>query len=111
MPSIVSDMRPLEQMMMSPSGVVSATERHNELCTLQADLIKMASDKCATEDFEGAWKRCSAVGFNFLGVIAHLRCCLHLLPTLASLGRAYGSISELFPRTSIKLVTCSYLGL
>ncbi|KDQ10881.1 hypothetical protein BOTBODRAFT_57782 [Botryobasidium botryosum FD-172 SS1] len=75
MPSIVSDMRPLGQMMMSPSGVVSATERHNELCTLQADLTKMASDKCATEDFEGAWKRCSAVDRQHHYMVAMAKVC------------------------------------
>lgn len=60
MPSMISDMRPLAQMMMSQSGKVSATERHNELTRLQADLTKMASEKCATEDFESEWKRRSA---------------------------------------------------
>ncbi|KAF7978206.1 hypothetical protein HWV62_1432 [Athelia sp. TMB] len=57
MPSMVSDLRPLAAMMMDPSGRGNAAARYKELFTLQADLTKKAAEKCATEDFEGEWKR------------------------------------------------------
>jgi len=75
MPSMISDMQSLGQMMMSTNGIVSATERHNQLCRLQADLTKLASDKCATEDFEGEWKRSSVADRQHHYMVAMAKVC------------------------------------
>ncbi|KAF7978196.1 hypothetical protein HWV62_1412 [Athelia sp. TMB] len=57
LPSRLSDMRPLAAMAMTPSSRANAAAQFKELCILQADLTRMASEKCATADFEGEWRR------------------------------------------------------
>jgi hypothetical protein len=38
-------------------GVIScATLSHDQLCSLQQDLMKFVGDKCATDDFEEKWR-------------------------------------------------------
>jgi len=38
-------------------GVISCTtSSHDQLCSLQQDLLKFASEKCATDFFEEKWR-------------------------------------------------------
>ena len=57
MPSVLSPIESIAPLMMDSSGRKNAAARFRDLCDLQADLNVMASEKCATEDFEGEWKR------------------------------------------------------
>ena len=57
MPSQVSDLQPLAGMTMGASGRETAAARFKEVCDLQADLTKVAAEKCTTADFEGEWRR------------------------------------------------------
>jgi len=45
---------------MTESATMVATVEHKQLCTLQKDLASLASEKCATEDFEDRWRACGA---------------------------------------------------
>lgn len=36
--------------------ITCATTNHDQICTLQQDLLKLASDKCATDNFEERWR-------------------------------------------------------
>lgn len=58
MPSLISDLRPVAARMMTQNSFQETSARHRELCRLQCDIAHLASDKCATEDFEGEWERC-----------------------------------------------------
>ncbi|KAF7978198.1 hypothetical protein HWV62_1416 [Athelia sp. TMB] len=46
----LSDLQP-------PAAAPSGPARFKELCALQADLSRLAAEKCATADFEGEWRR------------------------------------------------------
>ncbi|KAF7978199.1 hypothetical protein HWV62_1418 [Athelia sp. TMB] len=57
LPSRVSDLQPLAALMLDPRGRGRAAARFKEVCDLQADLTKMAAEKCTIAGFEGEWRR------------------------------------------------------
>lgn len=60
MPSMVSNLRSIGSIAMNdPSSRQSRAERFKQLCQLQADLTKMAGEKCVASEFEHKWKGCT----------------------------------------------------
>ena len=60
MPFMVSNLRPIGSIAMNdPSSRQSRAERFKQLCQLQADLTKMAGEKCVASEFEHKWKGCT----------------------------------------------------
>jgi hypothetical protein len=41
---------------LSESAISCATSSHDQLCTLQQDLLKFAGEKCANDNFEEKWR-------------------------------------------------------
>lgn len=53
------DFSPNGALRITEVGLQQSSQVHGQLCRVQADIAALASEKCATDDFEARWRACS----------------------------------------------------